>query len=436
MIEAVPVGTAPVARLLHSAIHYREYRVLWLGSVAGFFAFNMQTVAMSYVGYQLTGSAAALGLIWLAWGGSQMVLSLFGGALADRLPKRTTIRLTQGLLMVSALAIGVVIALGIVELWMLIVAGVFQGVAFAFNAPARQAFVPLVVPRERLTNALALQNMANNVANAAGPAIAGAIIAITLSPASVYFTMVGLYLVVQFSLFFLRTKGDPLPSDGPRRSVISDIKEGLGVVARAPLLRTLVLLTLVPILVGSSPTILLPAYVAQQLGGSQFLLGVPLDDAAMLGLLSAAVGLGAFIGSLAIAYFAQMERRGLLQICLGFGIASGMIVVGVTSWFPVAFVGFLIAGLCMNAFMTSNQALVMLAAPPHVYGRVFSLNMLMFSLTGFTAVPFGFMADNLGPGNTYLIFAAVMASVMVGVMLFLPRIRNLRTSSVVPDPVP
>ena len=123
------------------ALGNRQFRILFIGNIFSFLGMQMQMLARGYLAYDLTGKNSSLGAVMLAFGFPQLILSLWGGVVADRLPKRAVLITMQSVVAVNSAWLAIMIEMGQVEFWMLIVAGVVQGSAFSFIGPARQAFI-------------------------------------------------------------------------------------------------------------------------------------------------------------------------------------------------------------------------------------------------------------------------------------------------------
>jgi MFS family permease len=134
---------------------------------------QMQVIARGYLAYDLTGKNSALGGVMLAFGVPQLVLGLWGGVLADRLPKRNLLVICQAIIALNSAWLATMIELDRVEFWMLIVAGFVQGAGFAFIGPARQAFIGDLVERRSIGNAVVLQQLSMNSTRVIGPSLAG-----------------------------------------------------------------------------------------------------------------------------------------------------------------------------------------------------------------------------------------------------------------------
>src|SRR3954453_13374083 len=160
------------------ALRHRDYRLFFIGQSFSNVGTWLQQVAMGWLTYRVTGSAFILGLVAFCTNFGILVLSPFGGVLADRVNRRRALVVTQTLMLVQAVVLTAIVAWGHIEVWHLIVLALWLGTAWAFDVPLRQSmYVHLVPERADLPNAIALNSFMVNAARVVGPAIAGALIA-------------------------------------------------------------------------------------------------------------------------------------------------------------------------------------------------------------------------------------------------------------------
>ena len=221
----------------------RHFRVLWIGTLLAFLAFFMSTVVQSVVAFRLTESNSAVGFVVFAQGIAMFVLGPLGGAMADRLPKRRVIASCQLLTTAVFFVLAAVMAAGSIDIAWLALGSMLMGASFAFLGPTRQAFVVELVPNVLRGNAVALSGVANNASRAVGPALAGVLLAWTVSGATgAYLLMGSLYAISVLTIL-------ALPHSPPRSNVadthvLEDIAVGFRYVYKHRRLRLLVLLQL------------------------------------------------------------------------------------------------------------------------------------------------------------------------------------------------
>lgn len=397
-----------------AALRHPNYRLWFLGQLISLAGSWMQTTAQGYLVFELTQSPAFLGYVGFAAGIPSWVFILYGGVIADRVPRRTVIMLAQSAMMVLAFTLAGLVVTGLVQPWHVIVLALLNGVANAFDAPARQAFVVELVERDDLTNAIALNSTMFNAAAVVGPAIAGVIYAL-LGPAWC-FTLNGLsYLAVIAALLAMHL---PAFVAKPRVGSTTDqLRLGLSYVKGEHATRTLILNMAVVGLFGISLVTLFPAWSVNVLGG----------DVRTNGLLLSARGLGAMSGALMIASMGQRAARGRVWTIGSFVLPLSMAAFAAVRWLPLSLALLVCLGWGFMVVANSSNALVQTRVPDDLRGRV----MGVFTLTFFGGMPLGSllagaMAQRIGEPATVLINASVVLLASTLIFWRLPYIRKLR----------
>jgi MFS family permease len=409
-----PGGFARMFGALQQAPLYRTY---WFGNQASLLTMQMQQVAMGYLAYALTDSAAILGIVNLAAGLPMLLMSPFGGVVADRYPKRNLILANQAVLCVTALALGLLITVGLIQWWHLMIASFVQGICFSVNMPARQSWIPSLVPDTELANAIALNNAGMNAARIIGPALGGLAIAVSAVGAKgVFYLSLPAVAWVFWSLLQIPVRGEPAP--GQRASFWEEFAAGVRYIAKHETLAPLFTLALVTLLLGMSYQQLLPAYA----------LGVFHVGSEGLGLMAAVVGVGALSGSLMMAYFSRSRRKGLIQAVAGTALGIGLLAFGIISgmqWFAGALVVLFVVGIATDFYSTVNNTLILLNTDRALYGRVMSIYMMTWSLSPLAAAPFGVAMDRIGGPLTMILIGGVLTVFVLGMVRFHPGFRRL-----------
>jgi MFS family permease len=156
-----------------AALKHSNYRLWFQGQLVSLFGTWMQTTAQGFLVFELTHSPEYLGYVGFAAGIPTWLFTLYGGVIADRVPRRTLLTVTQTSMMVLAFILAGLVFSHLVQPWHILALAFLLGVANSFDAPARQAFVGEMVAREDLTNAIALNATMFHMATAVGPAVAG-----------------------------------------------------------------------------------------------------------------------------------------------------------------------------------------------------------------------------------------------------------------------
>ena len=396
-----------------AAFRERPYRILWLGMLPSMLAMQMGQVAVGYVAYTISGEATALGWISAGSGVPMLVFSLIGGVVADRMPKRTVLFFTQSTIGLAALVNAVLVITGNIEVWHLIAVSAVQGIAFAFNMPTRQAFVAEIVSPARLMNAIALNNAGMNMSRVVGPALAGALIAVTfIGAGGIFALMAAMYVIVVLMLFLLPPGR---PARAPRGTGLSELKAGLRYVWQHPILRMLLALATVPVLLGLPYVQVMPV----------FAIDVYEVGSEGLGTLMAVNGLGALAGSLGIASATGLGRKGLVQLSLGlmFGLALAVFALGGS--YPLALVAIAIAGAASSGYATLNSTLIMHHTEHEFHGRVMSLYMMTFAIMPLGTVPISWLVDQFGAPITIGVAGFLLAAIIGSVAVLSPTYRRV-----------
>ncbi|GAA5511636.1 enterobactin exporter EntS [Deinococcus carri] len=372
-----------------SALRHPSYRRYWFSQLLSLVGSWMQTTAQQYLVLELSGgSSAALGYVTVTQFLPSLLLSLFAGAVVDRVPRRRVLLATQATLMLTATVLAVTTHLGIVTLPLVMVLAFVSGTANAFDMPARQSMVVDFVPRSDVPNAVALNSLSFNVSRTIGQALFGVVAALGVSLlaggnadnlarlALPFYLNVASFFVV---LFVIATLPFPVREHAARGSVLEDIREGLGYVRRTPALRNVMLLVGALSLTIINFNIIIPYYARVVFGARE----------AAFGVLSAAFGVGAMAGAL----WQASKPNPLRNLRLG-----GVLLVASTvllAFAPGPLLGTPILAVCgfgMLSLLVSANSTVQLTIPDHLRGRVMSL--YSFVLIGM-GPPGALIASNL-----------------------------------------
>jgi MFS family permease len=400
-----------------SALAIGGFRLLLAGSAASTTAYFASTVAAGYAAFQLTGAATMLGLMSFALGAPLLLFALVGGVVADRLPRQRVLLASQTLLGACALVIATLSFAGLLAPWHLVVVGLAQGTAFAFNVPSRQALVTDLVGPSRLRAAVALTTTATNACRILGPAFAGLFLSLPrVGVPGVFAAVAAMYVLGIGSVAAIRVPPSSRGGHGGRATAYAQLIEGLAYIRSSPVLMALLALAVVPPFFGLPYQTLLPVF-----SETVFHAG-----ATGLGMLTAATGVGALVGSVAVAALAGFSRPGVLQLGLGVGFGLALVAFGLAPSFPVA-VGLLaLAGFASAAYTALNNTLVMANSEPRLHGRVMSVYLLTLGVTPVAAFPMSWLADHVGAPLTVTLGGAIVAAVVAGVAIGHPPYRRIQ----------
>ncbi|MCL6644926.1 MAG: MFS transporter [Dehalococcoidia bacterium] len=379
------------------ALENTQFRLLWIGTLFSFLGMQMQIVARGYLAYDLTGKNTALGGVMIAFGVPQLLLGLWGGVLADRLPKRNLLVICQGIIALNSLWVAVMIKTGHIEYWMLIVAGVVQGAGFAFIGPARQAFIGDLVGRDAIGNAVVLQQLSMNSTRVIGPSIAGAFIAVAVIGTGGVYLMTTLGFFIAMATMLRLPPGNPKPRE-TAASPLRDLADGVRYVRRRPSLALLILTSFAVIMVGFPYQSFLPSVAVDVYNAGS----------GGLCLLQSFAAIGAVGATVLVATFAESRRAWFWQPVLAMAFGASLIALGATSNLLVGLAVMVAVGGLASGFQGLNNALTMSITDHEYHGRVQSISMLSWSLFGLFALPIGIVADHIGIRETLMLMGAVV----------------------------
>ena len=394
---------------MFASLKNRDYLLLWTGQAGSAFAMNMQLVAQGWLVYEMTVSTMNLALVTFAFTAPQIFFALIGGVLADRVRKKPLLLWSQALNGAATLVMAVIIITGKVTFFDFIWVGFLNGTVLALSMPARTAFIPEIVGEGLMFNAMAFNMASWNIARILGPALAGVMIAVfaggdktsAFGVGLVYLVLSALYLVSSVTVLFIHHPGHPLGTG--QASPLRDVWEGLTYAAHSPVVGGLILLSILPFLFGMSVNTFLPAFNTDVLAGGA-------DD---LGILMAAMGAGAILGSLALAKMREFRHKGVwlfASTLLWGGLVAGF---GATATMLAALVLVGLVGFISAFNMSMNRSIVQLQVTREMRGRVMSIDMMSHGLMPLGILPIGWVAEHWGvAGGIGLSGALLMAGTL------------------------
>jgi MFS family permease len=383
------------------AFRHRNYRIFYAGQSISLVGTWMQSVAQSWLILGLTQDPLYLGVVAAAQFTPVLLFGLFGGVIADAVPKRGTLIATQSTMMLLALILWALTAAGVVQVWMILVLALLLGIANAVDMPVRQAFSVEMVGREDVGNAVALNSAMFNSARIIGPAVAG--LTIGVAGVAIAFLVNGLsYLAVIAGLFLMRDSELRLPPPSPRprtpRAVVDSLAEGLRYVRATPIVLLAVLVVGVVATFGMNFSVLVPAYTQDVLHA----------DAAVYGFLMSASGIGSLLAALWIAFNATGDPRLLVGGALLLGLAETALAAVGMVWVALALM-FLVGVGAIAMTATANTA-IQLAVPDVLRGRAISVYTTVFAgSTPIGGLIMGAIASGLGVPVAFLVGGGISA---------------------------
>jgi MFS family permease len=386
----VSTSAAPAAGRTLRALANPNYRLYFFGQIVSQTGGWLQRIAQAWLVLDLTGSPAALGILTVAQFLPIMVLSLFAGVVADRLPKRRLLYVIGSISSLQSLVLAVLVLSGHVELWQVYFLAFILGTVSAFEMPTRQAFLSELVPRDELQSAISLNSSVFNGARIIGPGIGGVIIAawgvgwcFGLNALSFVASLISLAMLETSRLHAVRRP--------PRGPLWTQLADGLRYAARTPALAFPLLLLAFIGTFGYNMGVVFPLLARYALN----------LDAVGFGSLNTAMGVGSLIGALGVAARLSPTPNALLISAGAFSVL--LLSVAYIPWYPPALVALAAMGVASVTYSAVTNTTLQLNTDEHYRGRVLSLYTLLFAgstpiggaLTGWLADAWG-IRDALG----------------------------------------
>lgn len=351
------------------SFRHRNYRLFFGGQLISLVGTWMQSVAQGWLVITLTNSPFDLGVVTAVQFAPVLLLGLFGGVVADAIPKRQTLVATQATMMLLAFVLAALTITGVVQVWMIVVLAFLLGCANAVDMPVRQSFVIEMVGRDDVANAVALNSAMFNTARIVGPAVAGLTIAsIGISGA---FVVNGLsFIAVIVALLLMRADELRAIVRGPvprtAHAVAENLREGLAYVRRTPLVLLVVVVVGAVSTVGMNFSVIFPAYARDTLG----------QGAAGYGLLMSSVGVGSVGAALTLAVRGRVTAWAVVGGAVLAGCAEAALAP--TTLFGLALVLGLVLGFGTVTMAAHGNTLTQLVVPDALRGRVMSVYTTVF----------------------------------------------------------
>jgi len=410
------------------ALRHRNFRLFWFGQLISLTGTWMQSIGQAWLVLELTHSAWLLGVVGALQFLPVMLLSLFGGVLADRLPKRKVLLFTQSSAMLQATLLWILVATGHVQIWEVLALASLLGLTNSIDMPTRQAFVAEMVGREDLPNAIALNSSLFNMARVVGPGLGGIIIALLgvaplflFNAISFIAVIVGLALIKMNDLY-AQAKRSTAKGEAPKQSTFQSLREGLAYVAHTPSVLLVIVVIGVISLFGINFNVVLPLFATDVLhvGAEGF------------GFISATFGLGSLLSALWLAWG---NRKPSIQHLLAGAFAFCILEIffALSHLYLLSLVLIAGVGFAQIAFSATSNTTLQTVTPDYLRGRVMSVYMVVFA----GSVPLG----NLFTGGIAHLFGAPIALLMgaglsliaaiVGWILRSPAEKNLAEASLI-----
>ena len=389
-----------------------HYRWFWLGMFISFTAINLQVVARNWLVYEMTDSQRAVGWVSFAYGLPILFFSLYGGAMAERVSKRSLLIWTQVGNGVIALVISILITTGDIQLWHLIVAAALTGILFAFHIPARFSIIPELVQEREYLNAVALNSTGWNLSVLLSSV--GALLLPVIDVEGVFWiTVVSFFISI--ALLFMLPVVDSVRQKG-QTSILLDLIEGLKYIHRNIALRSLLAVAFIVITFGLPYVNLMPDFAKKVFDVGE----------AGYGFLLSAPALGALVVSLLVASLGDFKRKGAVAMTLAFLFGVSLILFAISGNYYLALVFLVAVGGVSAGYFALNNTLMQIIVPSTMLGRVMGVYVITLSFMSLGTLPLSYVADAKDASLAIGIGGAIIALFAVVIMLMIPKLRRLQ----------
>ncbi len=392
------------------------YRLYFTGIMGQRASMNMQMIARSYLIYEITGSAAILGVLSICNALPILFFSVFGGVIADRIHKKYVLIIGLAGSALISLAVALLLSTGYISSdnegswWVLALSAVLQGCIMGLMIPSRQAIIPEIVDEDEIMNAVSLDSTGMNILRLVSPALAGFLVDL-FGYGSVYYVMTGMYIFGTICIMFMPLTGKLVSSAS---NVLHDIKEGFLYIRRESTILLLLIFTLFVVVLSMPYMTLLPVFAEDVLN----------VGASGMGILVSISGVGAMITSLILASLPN-KKRGIMLLISGLLLGLALTVFSFSKSWALSLVIIVFVGMGQAGRMALGNTLVQYYVDPNFRGRVMSIYVMEFGLTSFGGAGAGLLTDALGPEIGLGAFSIVLVVVSILAFIFLRRIRQL-----------
>ncbi len=347
------------------ALRSRDFRLYWAGGFVSQMGSQMRVVAVGVQMWDLTHSTTAVGLLGLFKLVPLLVLSIFGGVIADALDRRRLLMVTQTIMASSSVLLALATQFGWISPALVYGVSSLGAATLAFDNPARSALIPNLVPRRHLPNALSLNIIVWQVATIIGPVIGGVFLAMhAIGFAIIYWIDAVSFTAVLVALFFIRAKTQVAETRDVNMKAALD---GLRFLRKAPIIMSTMTLDFFATFFGAA-SVLMPALAEQVLH----------LDRSLWGLLYAAPAIGAVVAGVIMSWFGNVRRQGIIVLVsvAAYGLAT--VVFGFSTFFLVTLLALAGTGAADTVSMVMRQTIRQLSTPDELRGRMTSVNMLFY----------------------------------------------------------
>lgn len=400
-----------------SSFRYRDYRLFWIGGATSNIGMWILIAGRLWLMKQLSESPTMLGFVTASSLGPMLLLTMWGGVIADRVNRAKLIMVTRALFAAIAFVTGALIVFELIEPWHIIATSFFTSILLAFDIPSRQAMVANLVPKHLLPNAISLYALLPGSASVIGPALLSLTVKI-IGLEGLFFSVGAAYLLTVFSIALIKTKA--IGSQNNKNSNWQNLKQGVFYIRDQRHIRSLILIAIIFGILGMSFTTLLPIFA-----DTVFLGGLNSYSLLLLG-----EGVGGLLGAIVIAQSATMNSSINLFIVGAVGFSLNLMIFSQSDSLTIGVGIITLVGISSVMFNTLNNVVIQTLVSEEYRGRVMSIHQFTWGSTAIGGLLLGYLTSILS-APIVLFWSGLLLSIVTIVWLLRnPRKHFLRMETV------
>jgi MFS family permease len=405
-------GEAP-ALPRFGALGYPNYRRFWLANVARVFGMQFRFIGSGWLVTELTPSPVWLGIVGVASALPMIALSVPAGALADRMDSKRLLFWSQATTAAAMLAMAVLIVSGLVNLWIVVVWSAAVGAMMSLGNPSQNAILPRLIDKEAIPSAVAYTSGIWNVMGIVGPALAGVLIALIGTGQAFFVTAAGFGL----SAVLIHTlRLTPLET---KAHAAGGMLGGIRYIASNRLFAATIGLSFFTSLFGSSYMILLPNFARGVLG----------KGAQELGIMGAAIGVGALLGTISIVRLGQRKALGPIMLLSAAAFGLCIAAFAASRSMPMILFFLFTAGMTSSIYLNIGMTALQMLVPDELRGRVMGVWGMTWFLQAVGGLPAGALAAWVGTPLAITLGALSVSAFALALLVTVPSLRRMSATA-------
>ena len=413
----------PSARTLRSrawdlqalrSFHYRDFRLLWAGTMLSSIGMWLQMVSVSWLVLRLTDSPIFVALVFGSYFLPSLFVGPFSGTLADRVNRKRLLVSVYGISFLASLLLAILVITETVEVWSALTIVLFVGAGMSFMMPTIQTLIYDIVGPQNAQNGIAILPAAYKLVGIVG-AVAGGILIETVGMGVAFVAAASSYAFGVLTVSLMHYK--PATQPAALESVLANLVEGFKFFAHTPALTWVVGLTMVVEFFGYGSLGMLPVFADR---------GVLDVGASGLGLMNGAIGLGGVLGALALASWGELRSKG--RLFLAIFLIYGLFIGGFSqsNHFVLSLAFLTCWGVVQGVYSTTGILLMQEHVPSEMRGRAMGAWTVCVGMDPFGALFLGFLALHMGVQNAVGLAGALILGVAILATAGVPQVRALR----------